>query len=123
MSKKSGNFFAVILLIITFSYGVFQARTLLTGPTLEVYTPRNGETVVGELVEITGRTSNVTHVTINGTSVVMNTLGEFSEKLVTPEGYGVILVEAKNRFGHHKEERIELYGDPFNKLASLLETT
>ena len=98
MSNKNSAFFAFTLCLITITYGVFQARTLIHGPTLIVSSPRPGETVSTVLMVIQGKTENVTHVSVNGQPVTMDTNGTFDETFVTPEGYGVILVEAKNRF-------------------------
>ena len=112
MSNKNSAFFAFTLCLITITYGVFQARTLIHGPTLIVSSPRPGETVSTVLMVIQGKTENVTHVSVNGQPVTMDTNGTFDETFVTPEGYGVILVEAKNRFGRHQEQRIEFIGTP-----------
>lgn len=112
MKNKNGYLFALALITVTLGYGIFQARMLLQGPTLVIHSPFPGETVEGTLFEISGKTERVTHVTINGQPATMDTSGYFKEKLVTPTGYGVVLVEAKNRFGHHIEKRIEFYGQP-----------
>lgn len=111
MSNKNAVF-AFVLCLIVVTYGVFQARTLIQGPSLIVSSPRPGETVSTVLMAINGKTENVTHVSINGQPITMDTTGTFDETLVTPEGYGVILVEAKNRFGRHQEQRIEFIGAP-----------
>jgi len=111
-NSKNNYYLIFSILAITVAYGFFQARTLLHGPTLTVLSPKPGDTVTETLVEITGNTENVNQVSINGKIVTMNTTGEFTKKLVTPNGYGVILVEAKNRFGHHTEQRIEFVGKP-----------
>ncbi|HCC05272.1 TPA: hypothetical protein DEP58_03115 [Patescibacteria group bacterium] len=112
MSNKNGAYFAFTLCLITVTYGVFQARTLIHGPTLMVSSPRHGETISTVLMAINGKTENVTHVSVNGQPITMDTSGTFDETFVTPEGYGVILVEAKNRFGRHQEQRIEFIGAP-----------
>lgn len=110
MSKKSTNFFAFALLCLTVGYGLFQARTLMQGPTLLIENPQHGAHVEGELFEVTGTTKNVTHVFLNGRAVQLTTEGNFTETLITPNGYGVLLVEAENRFGHTRQERIEIFG-------------
>lgn len=114
MSKRSNNIFAFTLLLVTAMYGLFQARILIKGPMLFVSLPENGSTVSDVLLEVEGKTEHVTHVSINGRPILLDTSGEFRETLVTPSGYGVIFVEARNRFGHHTEKRIEFYGAPNN---------
>ncbi len=93
-------------------YGVFEAHSLLSGPELSISTPRRGDTFVGPLLEIHGEVANATNVRINGKPIVTDLSGAFSEKLLTPRGYGVVLVEAENRFGRSATERIELIGRP-----------
>ena len=112
MSKRSTNLLALILLCLTAGYGFFQARTLMRGPILTINSPKGGELIEQELFEVTGTTENVTHVFLNGRPVPLTTKGTFTETLVTPDGYGVLLVEAENRFGHHRQERIEIFGAP-----------
>jgi Glucodextranase, domain B len=111
MSKRKSNFLALLLLLVTVSYGLFQARTLLHGPTLSIHSPSPNETVTAPLLEVSGNVENAIHISINGKPVTMDIVGSFSETLVTPQGYGVIVVEAKNRFGHSVTKRIEFMGD------------
>ena len=111
-SRKSGVLLALFLLFITTAYGLFQARVLIEGPTLHVFSPVAGETITSPLFEIQGETVNVTYVHINNRPVLLDTKGTFREKLVTPEGYGVVLIEAESRFGNSVQERIEFFGNP-----------
>lgn len=100
------------MLLGTLSYGLFQARTLMTGPELTVTHPLPGETQHATLMQIQGTVHNVTRIQINGRTVTTDPSGTFSDTLVTPRGYGVIVVQAENRFGYQTEERIEFYGNP-----------
>jgi len=110
--NKNKYIFAVLLCALTVGYGIFQARTLIHGPTLIVLSPLPGETISGKLMSVTGNTQHVTHVQVNGKSVTIDISGKFSETLVTPEGYGTILVEAKDRFGGHVAKKIDFFGKP-----------
>lgn len=112
MNSTGSALFAFVLLFVTLAYGVFQGRALIDGPLLTVTSPRAGETITSTLLPVEGSTKHVTHVQINGRPVIMDTVGTFHEELVTPDGYGVILVEARNRFGHQRTRRIEFYGNP-----------
>jgi hypothetical protein len=113
MNGKRGNYvLAFVLFSITLLYGIFQGRALIHGPILTIESPQQGATVTSTLFEIRGTTRNVTHVEINGQPITMDTEGTFRETLITPHGYGLLLIEATNRFGHHKTERVEFYGTP-----------
>lgn len=122
MTNNSGRFFALFLFIVTLTYGIFQARTLIQGPSLAVLSPRPGETISSVLMDVRGNTENVTRVSLNGQTIPMDTKGVFTTKLVTPEGYGVLLVEATNRFGRHQEERVEFLGKPVRDVVEVVET-
>jgi len=101
-----------MLLAVTVTYGMFQARTLIHGPTLTVTSPLPGETITDTLMEIQGNTENVTHISINGQPVTMDVSGSFNVKRVTPNGYGTVLIEAKDRFGHTTSEYFSFLGAP-----------
>jgi hypothetical protein len=118
MNNKNGYIFALILLAITLAYGFFQARVLIHGPVLSITSPKSGETVTDTLMEINGKTENVTHVTINGQPITMDISGTFTEKRITPNGYGVVLIEAKDRFGHTTKEYITFLGEPSSTTTS-----
>ncbi len=111
-NAKNGIWFAILLFTITVTYGIFQARILISGPQLVLLSPTPNETIHTTLMEVKGGTKNVTDIKINGQTITMNTNGDFSEKLITPDGYGIILVEAKNRFGQYAKRQIKIIGNP-----------
>ncbi len=110
--RSSGFMFALLLVTVTVLYGFFQARTLIDGPRLTVSFPESGGTVSGETLVVSGHTQNVTHVYINGTPATMDVSGNYEKTLITPDGYGIVLIEAENRFGRRAEERVEFFGTP-----------
>ncbi len=110
MNKKNNYFFVFIILAITLSYGTFQARAILSGPEIIINSPKDGSTLQETLFTVSGSTKNVTHMSINGKKITMNTDGKFSETLITPDGYGIILIEGKNRFGKTTKKRITFIG-------------
>lgn len=119
MRGNSGRYLALALVLVTVTYGIYQARTLIHGPVLTVREPHAGAMLESTLMEVHGHADNVTRVTINGRPIALDTSGTFKEKLVTPNGYGVLLVEAYNRFGHRTQERIEFVGRPQTTYTAL----
>ncbi len=111
-NTKNGIGFAILLFTITVAYGIFQARILIRGPELVLLSPAPNETITSTLMEVKGKTKNVTDIKINGQTITMNTNGDFSERLITPNGYGIILVEVKNRFGQRTKKQIKIIGNP-----------
>ncbi len=121
MGDRYGKYVALVLVLVSAGYGLFQARMLLTGPTLVVHTPREGVTEVAQLMEVRGRVENAIRVRVNGRAITTNPEGVFGEFLVTPNGYGVVLVEAEDRFGYRTSQRIEVFGMPYGRPGSGVE--
>ena len=112
MRRKGGAYTALVLIILTVAYGLFQARTLIQGPILEIAYPTPGETITGQLYEVRGNAYNVSRVKINGRAITTDLEGNFRETMVTPDGLEVLFIEAENRLGRYTSERIEIYGKP-----------
>lgn len=61
---------------------------------------------------VRGTARNVSKVTLNGEHIFTNERGDFSERLLVPNGYAILVVAAENRFGRRTETRIPFYGVP-----------
>lgn len=111
--KNNGHMvLSLSLVAITLGYGTFDARKLVQGPVVTVSRPQPGETLREVLLTVEGRAENVTRVRVNGRPIALDPSGAFSEKLVTPAGYGTVLIEAENRFGQRTREVVEFVGRP-----------
>jgi hypothetical protein len=75
-------------------------------------TPTSGARIAEPVYTVRGTTQNVSHVTIQGEPILMNADGTFEALRVTPEGYGVLQVEAWNRFGKRTSTILEIVGTP-----------
>lgn len=94
-------FFLFILTAI--SYGIYATRGVLFAPNLEVFSPKNGEKIFGNKVNISGRTIPKNQVWIDGAQLESDESGFFEESLFFHPGYNEVGVSVKNRFG--KETR------------------
>ena len=101
-----------ILIGLTVGYGIFQARTYLTGPSLTVTRPAPGALIEETTYVVRGHTKHTAHITLNGRTIPLDVDGNFSETLVTPDGYGVFVVTVTDRFGKQVQEKVELVGRP-----------
>lgn len=90
------------------SYILFAFRAYLIGPSLTVFEPQTGVAVSDALVTVRGKTSNVALLELNDRIVATDESGNFAEQLLLSYGYNIISLEALDRFGRSKEERIEL---------------
>lgn len=82
-------------------YVQFQARNLLTGPTIHLNETQ--ETVHHtRTLQLTGNAQNIVKLTLNGKEIHTNGNGEFMETLILEKGYTITTLEAKDRFGRTK---------------------
>lgn len=93
-------------------YAYFQFREYLRGPMLAIEEPLNGSLSTTSIVILRGYARNVSFLTLNGRQIFTDERGRFNESLLLPDGYSIMLLEAKDRFGHVVEERLELVYKP-----------
>lgn len=97
--------FSVLLLI---SYGIFNARNLIIGPTIEIFNPVTEETKENILI-IKGRTKNIALLSLNEKPIFVDKQGLFEEKLLLSPGSNTIEIKAKDRFKQEVLKTIKIY--------------
>lgn len=99
--------FSIFLLI---SYGLFNARNLLLGPSIEIFSPALSEIETMEnTITIKGKVSNMVFLSINERSISVDTKGYFEEKLLLSPGFNIIEIKARDRFKKEVRETIKIY--------------
>lgn len=88
-------------------YVYFQFRDYLTGPKVNISYPTVGSTVYGPEVEIRGTVQRVVSISLNDSSIFTDPSGGFKEKLMLNDGYNIIKLVAKDRFGKTIEKLLE----------------
>jgi len=106
LSGKQGMFIGLFLFIGF--YSLFQARFILLGPTLKVFSPQNGSSLASPVVTITGRATNISFISLNDNPIYVDKNGNWSEKLIAPKGLSIMTVRARDRFGRSTEKQIEV---------------
>lgn len=101
-------------------YAYFQSREYLQGPLLTIDEPLNGALSTTSLVALRGTARNVAFLTLNGRQIFTDEMGRFEESLILSEGYSIMALEAKDRFGHSTEKRLELVYKPTTTSSSLV---
>lgn len=93
-----------------FVYAYLQARNLISGPRLEITSPRNGETVASTSPEVIvrGHAEHISFLTINGLQVFTDENGEFARKLLLASGYTIITIEAQDKFKRSVKKELQL---------------
>lgn len=90
--------FLIAFLGLALWYGQYQARFLLAGPQLVLMSPE--EQVHEErIVLLEGKAENSTEIRLNGRAINTTEDGYFSEKLVLENGYTIMTLHAKDRYG------------------------
>lgn len=90
----------VIVIILIVGYGFIEALPLLSGPKLSVSTPTEGEAVPGGITTISGSEKRAVALLVNGSIVLPDSDGAFSQAVAFASGTSILTVTATDRFGH-----------------------
>ena len=104
----TGVFISLVFFGLLTLYAYHQSREYLRGPRLTIETPADGAAFTSPLIMLSGTAENVAFFTLNGRQIFTDESGRFGEQLLLQEGYTIITLEAKDRFGHRAEKRLEL---------------
>lgn len=88
-----------LLVLIALLYGVFRAYPLLTGPSVTVYSPHDGDIVASSTFQISGIALRAKEITLQGRPITIDTEGYFSEILIPEHPYTVIVITATDAYG------------------------
>ena len=115
MSKHGSMFrisLTITLVLIIVTYAIFNSRFIITGPIIEVYNFIDGQKIEGDgLIEIKGRTNNISFISLNGRQIFIDENKEFNEELLLTNKINPIEFYAKDRFGKEVRKKITLvYG-------------
>ena len=102
-------FVIIISVILLVSYGIFNARDMLMGPTIEMFNPIADIETNDNMLIVKGRVKNISFVTLNGKSIYVDRDGLFEEKLLLVPGSNIIEVKAKDRFKKEALEIVKVY--------------
>ncbi len=106
LKPRFWTFFVLFILLV--AYSLFQARFLIIGPHISVSSPTDGETVQSSVVNLVGSAQNISYISVDDRPIFVNEKGEFSEKLIAPEGLSIITLRAKDRFGRETQKQIRI---------------
>ena len=105
---------SIVALIATalITYAYLQSREFLRGPVIVIEGQKNGDVSTTSLVSLYGNAHNVSFMTLNGRQIFTDEQGRFEESLLLQNGYNIMTLAAKDRFGHSVEKRLELVYKP-----------
>ena len=100
-----------LALVMLVGYGLFNARNIILGPSIEILAPQAGAETADTTVMIRGIAKNITFVSLNERPILVDTSGIFEEKLLLSPGFNTIRVYARDRFNKETEEIISIYSN------------
>jgi hypothetical protein len=89
-------------------YVLFQARFFIVGPTLTILEPTTTHYATSTLL-VRGSVTHAVEITVNDFPIDTDRAGNFSYELVIPEGYSILTVTARDRYGRTKSIARELF--------------
>ena len=103
------RFVIILSVVLIVSYGIFNARNLLTGPVIEVFNPTNDTETDTNLLTVKGRAENITFISLNDKPIFVNKEGLFEEKLLLSPGANIIEIRARDYFKKEILKTIKIY--------------
>lgn len=110
--KKGFNvklFVVVTSALFLISYGVFNARNMLMGPIVEIFSPAKDMETSSGVITVKGRAKNITFISLNEKPISVDTEGLFENKLLLSPGSNIIEVKAKDRFKNEVVKTVRVY--------------
>jgi hypothetical protein len=98
----------LLAIIAIVGYGVFEARRLITGPTIDIRSPQSGSATSSVVVTVVGEAQNISFLTINDAPAYTDKQGKFVYRFAPPPGYSTVTVAATDRFGRRASKSISI---------------
>jgi len=107
------KFAATVSLVFLVSYGLFNARKLIMGPSIEIFEPKTEEVETdSNIITIKGKALNAAFINLNERPIFADTNGIFEEKLLLSEGFNTIEIKARDRFKKEIQKTVTVYYKP-----------
>jgi len=95
-----------ILILVVYSYT--RSLNLIRGPKLVIYSPQSGSATTSPVVHISGNAQNITSITLNDRSIIIDENGNWSEAMLLSPGYNIFSAKVSDKFGRTSEKILEL---------------
>jgi uncharacterized protein YfaP (DUF2135 family) len=111
----------VVFFLIIAGYAYFEATGILYGPSIQV--SQTIEQVSTPYIELTGTTTHIQALTMNGQSIPVTEAGAFDIPYALSPGYNRIVLDATDKYGKTTEKIIQVVYTPATSTASVSATT
>lgn len=101
----------LVVLALVLIYGLIEAVPILSGPSLSVASPTDGQTIAASgVVEISGTALRTVALTLDGTPLLADAQnGHFAATLAFPPGTSILTFSARDRFGRSRTTTRTIY--------------
>ncbi len=89
----------VAVIVAVLAYLLWQFSALAAAPMLSVNNPSGDTTITGGVIDLSGKTTPGSDVTINDSPVLTDTNGGFSEKVALQDGVNAVHVVSRSKLG------------------------
>ncbi len=103
------RFVIILSVVLLVAYGIFNARNLIIGPTIDIFSPAQNTETRENLITIKGKAKNITFLSLNEKPIFVDMEGLFEEKLLLSPGSNIIEIRAKDRFKKEVLKTIKIY--------------
>lgn len=97
------------LLVAVAVYGLIEAYPLLSGPTLLIIAPGDGQVEATGVATISGTSLRAVSLTLNGAPLLADQEGHFGATLAYPAGTSILTFVARDRFGRTRTATRTIY--------------
>ena len=113
MARREPRFYLKIFIIsllflVIIGYAYFRAHDFLVGPSVAIIEPKNGKSFDSPDIIVSGTAKNISFLTLNGLQIYTDESGAFNRKLLLSQGYNIITLVGKDKFGRETKKTIGL---------------
>jgi len=94
--------------ILLATYFFYQSRDYFFGPRILLDYPLNGQSINNAHLFLKGKILNASSLSVDGRSVLVDTLGNFETDLILAEGYNIIHLSTKDKFDRVVNKKLEV---------------
>jgi hypothetical protein len=110
-----------LFFLIILGYAYFEARGILYGPA--IYVGQSIEQVSTPYIELTGTTTHIATLSVNGAGVPVTEQGAFDIPYALSPGYNRIVLDATDKYGHSTQKVIQVVYTPATSTPVLTATS
>lgn len=89
-------------------YAYFQTLRVLHGATLSITKPQQGATFSKPFISVEGQARRAAFISVNDREILTDESGRFAEEVLLAQGYNVVTVRMRDRFGAVREKKREV---------------